>query len=387
MGQSNAEITTQELETLLEKYIEKSHNLSYALKIVGHPGIGKSALVKQVATKKKYLFIDTRLAFKENVDLGGYPIPNHKSKQMIYFRPKFIPPLSVPKGKKGIVWFLDEANRAHPSVIQTLFQIITEQTCGEHKLPPQTAIILAGNLGEEDDTVITNFNDSALKGRLASFHLKPNLPEWLIWAVKEKIHPVIIKYLSCYPEKLWDENNIDPNPRGWHQVSDTIKHLYQAPTEKKLKVHLEKKDSESLTKIISSLIGQITAHEFLKEINHPRQITTQNILDGDKEKILNLKKNKVPLEDFLWAISGAISYLREKNIESKNKLSSSELKKLSHTLYFISLARTDARLSFFYLLIKKSSLFTQIPLALKLIKPLDLKNQIIKNLNSFWTEV
>jgi hypothetical protein len=52
-----------------------------------------------------YWFIDTRLAFKENVDLGGYPVPDHESKQMVYFRPRFIPPAEVPDGYKGYSGF------------------------------------------------------------------------------------------------------------------------------------------------------------------------------------------------------------------------------------------------------------------------------------------
>ena len=120
------EVTSSELKDIIENYIINSDKLNYAIKILGHPGVGKSAIVKEIANKMNYYFIDTRLAFKENVDLGGYPVPDHESKQMIYFRPKFIPPMEIPENYNGILWFLDEANRAHPTVIQTLFQIITE---------------------------------------------------------------------------------------------------------------------------------------------------------------------------------------------------------------------------------------------------------------------
>ena len=144
-------VSASELEEILDNYFDAGSSLNYAVKILGHPGIGKSAIVRQVAERKNRLFIDTRLAFKENVDLGGYPVPDHDAKRMVYYRPKFIPPEKVPEGRSGIVWFLDESNRAHPTVIQTLFQIITERTCGEHLLPEGTSIVLAGNLGEGED--------------------------------------------------------------------------------------------------------------------------------------------------------------------------------------------------------------------------------------------
>lgn len=130
--------------------------------------------------------------------------------------------------------FLDEANRTHPTVIQTLFQIITERTCGEHLLPDRTYIVLAGNLGEGDDTTITEFDDAALDGRLAIFHLKPTARDWIPWAESEGLHPAVLRYISLYLDRLWDEVNIDPNPRGWHQMSTAIASSYGLSTEEDL---------------------------------------------------------------------------------------------------------------------------------------------------------
>ena len=134
MQKRPVDVNAEELAEVLDRYLDAKGSLGYAIKIVGHPGTGKSALVKQAAQRKNLHFIDTRLAFKENIDLGGYPVPDHESRRMIYYRPRFIPPEEVPEGCDGILWFLDEANRAHPTVIQTLFQVITEGRCGEHAL-------------------------------------------------------------------------------------------------------------------------------------------------------------------------------------------------------------------------------------------------------------
>jgi len=192
MKKSPVKVNVPELKEILSNYLDADSAINYAIKIVGHPGIGKSDIVRQTAYNKNFYFIDTRLAFKENIDLGGYPVPDHDAKKMIYYRPGFIPPESVPDGFDGILWFLDEANRAHPTVIQTLFQIITEKICGEHKLAHKTFIVLAGNLGKSDSTAITGFDDAALEGRLAIFHLKPDAQNWLCWAHKEFIHPLSV---------------------------------------------------------------------------------------------------------------------------------------------------------------------------------------------------
>jgi len=70
------EVSIRDLEDILDKYLDAT-SLNYSIKILGHPGIGKSDIVNQASIAKNYHFIDTRLAFKENIDLGGYPVPDH----------------------------------------------------------------------------------------------------------------------------------------------------------------------------------------------------------------------------------------------------------------------------------------------------------------------
>ncbi len=361
------EVTIRDLADILEKYLDAESRLNYAIKIVGHPGIGKSEIVRQTALKKNYFFIDTRLAFKENIDLGGYPVPDHTDQKMIYYRPKFIPPREVPEGCNGILWFLDEANRAHPTVIQTLFQIITEKRCGEHDLPGKTAIVLSGNLGEMDRTTITEFDDAALDGRLAIFHLKPNARDWIKWADQEKIHSAVLSYISLFPDRLWDEQNINPNPRGWHQVSQALRISYKISGTKELSRYLTDDPDSSLKKVICSLLGIEAGMDFLLQSTTPRVITTSEVLDGNPEKLEMLKKNQIPAEDLLWALSGAITHLRAQNTDAQESGRSIDLFMLGNVLQFIGYSRADISMSFFYLLMRDCGLFTAIPHALATI--------------------
>lgn len=377
------EVNITEIEEILDKYLNADSDINYAVKIVGHPGVGKSSIVRQIAEKRNYLFIDTRLAFKENIDLGGYPVPDHNEKRMVYYRPKFIPPEEVPDGMEGIVWFLDEANRAHPTVIQTLFQIITERTCGEHNLPSKTAIILAGNLGEDDSTVIAEFDDSALDGRLAIFHLKPSVENWLAWAGKADIHPSIIHYISMYPERLWDEKNIHPNPRGWHQVSQALILSHQLSTEEELSEYLSKNPGSVIEKVIVSLVGEIAGYDFIMQVTAPREISSYQIITGNSDKLLAMQKGELPAEDVLWALTGAVSYIREKNIVLKNDFSGDDLTELGNILKFIGYARSDSRMSFFYMLLKECGIMTIIPKAAATIEDDNLKSIILDKFEQF----
>jgi len=373
------EISIPELGQILETYIKSSHNLNYALKITGHPGVGKSAIVKEVAERLNYFFIDTRLAFKENVDLGGYPVPDSESGQMIYYRPRFIPPASIPEGYNGIVWFLDESNRAHPTVIQTLFQIITERKCGEHILPEKTAIILAGNLGDMDGTTITDFDDSALDGRLAIFHLKPSAEHWLPWAYGTGIHPSVIRYISMFPEKLWDERNINPNPRGWHQLSNAFIHSYALDSEGAL-AELLNTEETTIIKLAGTLIGEITAHDFIMQITSPRMITSREILEGSEEKLKLMKNRSIPSEDLLWALNGTIEIMKEIAIQSEGNIPAANLGDLANILRFIACSRGDIRMTYFFLLLRECGIFTAIPEAVRTINDQSIRDELRQKL-------
>lgn len=379
-----SEVSITELRELLESYIKSSDNLNYAIKIMGHPGVGKSAIVKQVAEKLRYHFIDTRLAFKENVDLGGYPVPDNESRQMVYFRPRFIPPEKIPDGYNGIVWFLDESNRAHPTVIQTLFQIITENRCGEHNLPGGTAIILAGNLGDIDETTITDFDDSALDGRLAIFHLKPSANDWLQWAYENELHPSVIKYISLYPEKLWDEKNINPNPRGWHQVSNALKHSYNLASENSLVEYFLSGANGAVPKLLTSLIGSIAGNDFIMQVTSPRLLTTADILEGSEEKLSALRNRGIPSEDLLWALNGTIEFLKEIAILTNGELPEQAMLQLSNILKFIAYSRGDIRMTYFFLILRECGLLTSIPAAIKKIDDDSLQAELKQKFTSLF---
>jgi hypothetical protein len=373
---SASEITVREMTEIVKKYIRGSHNLNFAIKILGHPGVGKSAVVKKIAEEENFYFIDTRLAFKENVDLGGYPVPDHNNKQMIYFRPKFIPPEKIPEGYDGILWFLDESNRAHPTVIQTLFQIITEKRCGEHLLPEKTSIILAGNLGEEDDTTITEFDDSALDGRLAIFHLKPSAEDWLSWAADNNIHPSVIQYISTFPERLWDEKNVNPNPRGWHQVSSALLHGYNLKSHEDLKNFLQNKKDSTLEKLIYSLVGNVAGTDFFMQLLSPRLLSSEDIVMGNEDKLTLLKERKIPAEDILWALNGTIEILNERALLKSGNFDSDDLRVIGNILKFIGYSRGDIRMAYFFLLVKECGIFSIIPEAIKRIEDASIQNEL-----------
>jgi hypothetical protein len=256
--------------------------------------------------------------------------------------------------------------------------VCSSDLCGEHALPKKTAIVLAGNLGEEDHTVITDFDDSALDGRLAIFHLKPSAESWLSWASRSGIHPGIINYITLFPEKIWDEIHIHPNPRGWHQVSQALTLSYGITTEEELRRHLIENPGTSLEKLIMSLIGETVTTDFLTQVTAPREISSAQILEGDSATLDRIKSGNLPSEDLLWAVTGAIQLIREMKIRHHAGDTGPILQPLGNLLRCIGFSRADTRFSFFYLLLKECGVFTLIPSALETLACPDEKKELFK---------
>jgi len=95
------------------------------------------------------------------------------------------------------------------------------------------------------------------------------------------------------------------------------------------------------------------------------------VLAGNREKLEGMRDGSIPSEDILWAVSGALSHLREKNELLKGDFVGEDLRELAGTLLFVGHSRADRRISFFYTLLRQCGLFSLIPAALSLLDEAD----------------
>jgi hypothetical protein len=244
-------VNITELKEMLKIYTKQMQGClletdsTFAVRVDGYPGIGKSAVMGQIAKELDFNFIDTRLAYKDNVDLAGHMIPNKEEKNAIFLKPEDIPT------KENTIWFFDEFNRImHPTILQTLFQIISNRQCGTHKLPKNVFIVIAGNLGDDDNTIVTEFDDSAFDGRTARFLLEPEFDEWCEWA-EGSIHPLIVSFLKGNAEFYHRMKG-----RPWAQA-DEILRMFGAEAIDKLK-----SNDKIIRKFLESIIGSEPLNEF-----------------------------------------------------------------------------------------------------------------------------
>ncbi|MDR0379278.1 MAG: AAA family ATPase [Candidatus Accumulibacter sp.] len=116
---------------------------------LGPPGIGKSAIVRQVAetrgwTESNRRFVDVRLSQMEPVDLRGLPALDLAARKTVWLPPAWLPFEGSDWPDEGVL-FLDEASSAAPSVQAAAYQLVLDRQLGEARMKRGWRLALAGN--------------------------------------------------------------------------------------------------------------------------------------------------------------------------------------------------------------------------------------------------
>lgn len=198
--------------------------------LASSPGIGKSAIAKQLAKDYNLEFIDIRLAGYDPTSIDGFPMVTEDRTRAGYV-PMDTFPLAdtedrkgdkIPKGKEGWLILLDELSSAPLSVQAAAYRLILDRQVGQYNLHEKVAIMAAGNLST--DNAIVNRIGTAMQSRLIHFELAVNNDAWLAWANRNNIDHRIMAFINFRPGSLHkfspDHNDKTfPCPRTWEFVS------------------------------------------------------------------------------------------------------------------------------------------------------------------------
>ncbi len=210
----------------------------------GSPGVGKSAIIRQLAEALNVRLQDLRALLLDPVDLRGLPFLASDG------RSKWATPEFLPQEGAGIL-FLDELNAAPAMVQASCYQLVLDRKLGEYTLPDGWAIIAAGN--RDSDRGATTRMPTPLRNRFVHLELEVDLQEWSEWAIQAAIRPEVIAFLRFRPELLsvFDRDaHAFPSPRSWEFVSRILDSL-------------DSKSSPSLEhEVIAGAVGSGAATEF-----------------------------------------------------------------------------------------------------------------------------
>jgi len=276
---------------------------SKPLMVWGAPGIGKTAIVKEILeSSKSGRLIDvptSKMApddwFLPAVDketMHAYDIPkswlpvykeepgNHEENSKRD---------DVANGNGGGIIFLDELSRASGSVQNTCLKLIDERKIGEYIIGSKWAIISASNRAEDDPDSVQNFS-KALANRFSQINFVPDFKSWKNWALKALVDPKIMDFLEFNEEYFYTmetnpEQTIFATPRSWEAASKNLKlALEDAEANKE---HLS--DSE-MSDIVASDVGKDAAVAYVTFLRLLSRYNTEDI----KEVFTTPDKAKMP---------------------------------------------------------------------------------------------
>lgn len=270
--------------------IEKSGAVA---NIVGLAGIGKSALVNQLAEQNHAKLFTTVVSLSEKGDLA-IPVPPLTDKSFIE-TDKYGTLADVKFGYSHIIieiikyaeanpdtpiyWFLDEFNRGTSDVQSELMNLVLQRRINSVVLPKQVHIIIAENPDDMNSNYDVYASDDAITDRTVRVNMQTDANDWLKWAKDNHVNQQVINFISDNPEFLDRGNDeIKPTPRSWHRVSNIINQ------------YNDDYDEDILIEVISGNVGPSIAEIFIKFMH--QSIDDKIDLNGDLQDTIDKLASK-----------------------------------------------------------------------------------------------
>lgn len=264
------------------------------LMIWGPPGVGKSAIVRQVAKRLGIGLVDIRLAQREPVDMRGLPVPDVDGASVRWLVASEWPrdPCS-----QGIIFF-DELTAADRTLQAAAYEMILDRRLGDlYRVPEGWYIAAAGN-GATDRAVSTPMS-SALANRFCHVTMGVDAQTWLKWGRAAGLHPTVLGFIAWRPNLLFELGaecqHGWPSPRSWERVSYVLQLADRTGQSGAL---------DFLNLQVAGLIGKAAAIEFLafrqQSLTGP---SAEDILLGGVEAVIPLRA------DQRFALASALAHV------------------------------------------------------------------------------
>lgn len=285
----------------------KDRVLAYALADIpvilrGPAGVGKTAIVREVARTLGYECVEIHLAQFESVDLKG--VPSIDKNTTFWNAPTFMKPTNG----KPFVLFLDELGNAEPDVIKAAYQLILDRRVGDCSLPKGTVIIAASN--RKIDAPFVKELPKPVNNRMAHIDFDVvSKKEWTTWAAADGIHPMIIgfmdfagdTYLHKDPQHASGKGATSaavqyafPTPRSWEMVS---RYMHACDRFYSGKYN---------TEIIGGIVGDATASAFAGFYRVYKDLPSWADVEKDPSKVLPAIANKPNAVELRFAFASML---------------------------------------------------------------------------------
>ena len=229
----------EEIIHTVQAYTAKDEKGNYKIPLVcqrpmllmGPPGIGKTAIMKQIAREEKIGLVEYTLTHHTRQSAVGLPILKKKNfggKEYTvteYTMSEIIASvyqcMEQQQVSEGIL-FLDEINCVSETLAPTMLQFLQNKTFGTHRLPPGWVLVAAGN-PERYNKSVREF-DMVTLDRVRSMEIEADYKVWRAYAQKRQIHTAVLAYLDLKQENFYQirekqEGSCFVTARGWEDLS------------------------------------------------------------------------------------------------------------------------------------------------------------------------
>jgi len=226
-----------EIKNGMKGYLLKDETGAYRYKetarmpfyLEGPPGIGKTEIVRQIAEELGIGFVSFSITHHTRNTLLGLPVivEEETCKYTEYTMSEIIAKL-IQAQKAGFaegILLLDEFNCASETIFPMMLAMLQTRNIGQYKIPEGWNLVLCGNPPEYNKSA-RSF-DAVILDRVRRMKLQMETKEFLKYAEKQKMHPLILKYLGLNKYNTYQCQNTGTREdvvtcRGWENLSHAL---------------------------------------------------------------------------------------------------------------------------------------------------------------------
>lgn len=277
--------------------------------LVGETGIGKTSLAHRLAVKNGWSLVTIDGNLLKEGEIGGLPTVDSFSRKMndgttvtekvtvyaIHYKLKQIADYMA--AGQQVLLFIDEINRCEHAVQQELMNLILNREINGFNLGHSVHIVAAMNPTNSYDYQTVEM-DVAQQNRFVWLQMEPDYMQWLDWAAEAKLEPMVMEFISTYPEYLhkMNEDDIYATPRSYERVS-ALYAMYKA--------NKEAVGKDVFFNVIRGNVGKVIAQEFVSfvEADHEPLLTYDDVFNGETmaESVLERLKKESHTRLYLTA--------------------------------------------------------------------------------------
>ncbi len=242
----NIKQAKQEIINTVKAYLKKDDTGAYEIPVerqrpilmIGPPGIGKTAIMEQVALECGINLVSYTITHHTRQSAIGLPFISHKNyggreyAVTEYTMSEIIASVYDQIEASGIsegILFLDEINCVSETLAPTMLQFLQYKTFGPHRVPDGFLIVTAGNPPQYNRSV-RDF-DIVTLDRMKRIKIEEDYPAWKEYAYRIGIHGAVMAYLEIRRDHFYSiRTEIDDKyfvtARGWEDLS-RILYVYE----------------------------------------------------------------------------------------------------------------------------------------------------------------